>query len=191
MLNVTRLFVCVTPTVGLCFVCYVPWYTKSEMPLAHFFQRMHVCVCDCVKVLPHCLLSVSIASLGHQCFPSQLHSALTACLHRGVKTLNNNSGCNCICTCHCIWSACVHVEKQYTTLWFSLASCVRMHGFAFLFAQWCAHFGAGLFIRSVGRCAFCWLCLVQSPRLVLINSIPDLPRLRAADWLSAWQAATA
>lgn len=181
--------------VGSYFVGCVPRRTESEMPLAHSFTvRACGCVCgDCVKVLPHCLLSLSVSSPWASVFSSQLCSSLTTCLQpsakaprpwittavvivfaRGVVKACGRGGMECTPGFSCVYGF--------------ASSCAF---FSSPFCSACAHLRAGLFIRSAGRCAFCWLCTVQSPRLARINSIRDPPRLCAADWLRAWQAATA
>lgn len=73
--------------VGSYFVGCVPRRTESEMPLAHSFTvRACGCVCgDCVKVLPHCLLSLSVSSPWASVFSSQLCSSLTTCLQPSAK----------------------------------------------------------------------------------------------------------
>lgn len=180
--------------VGSYFVGCVPRRTESEMPLAHSFTvRACGCVCgDCVKVLPHCLLSLSVSSPWASVFSSQLCSSLTTCLQPSAEASRPwITTAVVIVFARGVWLRRDGVYSWFLVcVWFCLFLCFFFFFFS-PFCSACAHLRAGLFIRSVGRCAFCWLCTVQSPRLARINSIRDPPRLCAADWLRAWQAATA
>lgn len=180
--------------VGSYFVGCVPRRTESEMPLAHSFTvRVCGCVCgDCVKVLPHCLLSLSVPSPWASVFSSQLCSSLTTCLQPSAKALRPwITTAVVIVFARGVVKECGWRGMECTP---GFHVCMVLPLFVLFFSPFCsacARLRASLFIRSAGRCAFCWLCTVQSLRLARINSIQDPPRLCVADWLRAWQAATA
>lgn len=182
---VTRLFVRVTPRNSRLLFFSAPSHGVQASARCLLLILFSVCVHVCVTVLRcyHTVCSLSaLLPLGISVFLTALLSSnnLPPALHKSDKTPNNNSGCNCICMWYC--ETCGHGKT----------ACVR--GFASSCAFCCsvrAHLRAGLFIRSVGRCVFCWHCMVQSLRLALINSIRGPPRLCAADWLHAWREASA
>lgn len=163
------------------------------------------CVCLCVlyacmhvhddwaKVLPHCLFSVSIAALCISVFFTALFAFnnMPKAHHRGSETPSVAVVIIFVCE---ILKCLPSEQRRALVCVLSDSMCVldlSPRVFFFLFCSVYAYLRGGLFIRSAGRCVFCWLCMVQSQRLIQINRDRDPPRLRAADWLWLWQAATA
>lgn len=193
------LSVSVSTTLYSVFVSHVPWHTTS---VCVYVCVLHACmrVCDDgAKVLPHCLFSVSIASLCISVFftASLAFNSLPKVLHRGSETPSmaiviifvwstevfgfRKKACTCLCS---LW---LHVYMGF------VCSCVLLLLLLVVFFVFCsvrAYLRGGLFIRSVGRCVFCWHCMVQSLGLTLINSTRDPARRCAADWLCLWRGAT-
>lgn len=166
--------------------------THQEQDAYCSFYSASVCICvsvyghtvcvrdDCVKVLPHCLDSVSIASMCISVFFTDL-------LSFNNRPRDLYGPLPWVTTAAVIILICV-IVKHVVTETQHLHDYVVSHSMymwdllppAFLH---CVCSVESIFIGSVGRFAFCWLCMVQSLGLVLINSIWDPPQLCAADWL--------
>lgn len=123
MRYVTRLFVHVTQRNSrllFCLLCPMA-YQEQDAYCSFFSVSVYVCMGWLLRCY-HTVCSLSaLLPLGISVFLTALLSFnnMPPALHRGVKTLNNNSSCNCICMWYC--EVCGHGKTECTCLcsfWF-------------------------------------------------------------------------